>query len=194
MTSFDLSTVQDIIWHHVGRVMRSTSSRFPVRRDDLVQAGRIGAWYAWRSYRPTADASWRTWAEIWIRAYVEREAWGATHSRGGAAAEGRRNAISLDRALTTNDGETRTVADVVPDPAPSPETRVGDAEVLARVQRCLAWPARTDSRINTPRAVALNLGGMSLRDVAKLEGVSFQAVSLQVRQRLVKAREVREAA
>ena len=194
MTSFDLSTVRDIILHHVGRVMRSTSSRFAVRRDDLLQAGRIGAWYAFRSFKSDGGMQWRNWAGTWIKAYVEREAWGAVHNRGGAAAEGRRNAVSLDRALTTNDGETRTVADIVPDPAPSPETRVGDAEVLARVQACLAWPARTDSRINTPRAVALSLGGMSLRDVAKVERVSFQAVSLQVRQRLAKAREVRDAA
>ena len=194
MTSFDLSTVRDIILHHVGRVMRSTSRRFVVRRDDLMQAGRIGAWYAFRSFKADGGMQWRNWAGTWIRAYIEREAWGAVHTRGGAAAEGRRNAISLDRALTVSDGETRTVADVVPDPAPSPETRVGDAEVLARVQACLAWPARTDSRINTPRAVALSLGGMSLRDVAKVERVSFQAVSLQVRQRLAKAREVRECA
>jgi DNA-directed RNA polymerase specialized sigma24 family protein len=189
-----LADVADIIKHNVRRVMNCTPARFAPRRDDLMQAGRIGAFYAWRSYKPTAGASWRTWSGLWIKAYVEREIWGPTHSRGGANAEGRRNAISLDRELTTADGETRTVADVVPDTAPSPETRVGDAEVLARVQRCLAWPARTDSRINTPVAVARSLGGMSLRDVAKLEGVSFQAVSLQVRQRLAKAREVREAA
>jgi len=194
VTSFDLSTVRDIILHRVRRTMRSTSSRFPVRRDDLMQAGRIGAWYAWRSFKPTGGMQWRNWAGTWIKAYIEREAWGAVHNRGGAAAEGRRNAISLDRALTANDGETRTVADVIPDTAPTPEVRFGDAEVLARVQACLAWPARTDSRINTPRAVALSLGGMSLRDVAKVERVSFQAVSLQVRQRLAKAREVRECA
>lgn len=192
--TFDLSTVQDIILHHVGRVMRSTSSRFPVRRDDLLQAGRIGAWYAFRSFKADGGSKWRNWAGVRVKAYVEREAWGPVHTRGGAAAEGRRNAVSLDRELTAADGETRTVADVVPDPAPTPEVRVGDAEVLARVQACLAWPARTDSRINTPRAVALSLGGMSLRDVAKVERVSFQAVSLQVRQRLAKAREVREAA
>lgn len=189
-----LAECNDIIKSNVRRVMDSTSPRFPVRRDDLMQAGRIGVFYAWRSFKPTAGASWRTWAGIWTKAYIEREGWGVQHNRGGAAAEGRRNAISLDRALTVHDGETRTVADVIPDPAPTPEVRVGDAEVLARVQACLAWPARTDSRINTPRAVALSLGGMSLRDVAKVERVSFQAVSLQVRQRLAKAREVREAA
>lgn len=192
--TFDLDSVRDIIKANVRRVMHTTSSRFHVRRDDLMQAGRIGAWYAHRSYRADKAASWRTWAGVWIRAYVEREAWGAVHTRGGANAEGRRNAVSLSRPLTVEDGETRTVADFIADPAPSPETRVGDAEILARVQRCLAWPARTDSRINTPRAVALSLGGMSLREVAKVERVSFQAVSLQVRQRLAKAREVREAA
>jgi len=187
-----LAEVRDALKYHTRRVMRLTTSRFPTRRDDLIQAGRIGAWYAWRAYKPTRGASWRTWADLWIRAYVEREAWGAKQNRDGATAKGRREWRSLDARLSRMDRETW--ADIIPDPAPSPETRVGDAEVLARVQACLAWPARTDSRINTPRAVALSLGGMSLRDVAKVERVSFQAVSLQVRQRLAKAREVREAA
>ena len=191
---FDLSTVQDIILHHVGRVMRSTSSRFAVRRDDLMQDGRVGAWYAFRSFKPNGGMQWRNWAGIWIRAYVERGAWGAVHSRGGANAEGRRNAVSLDCGLTTNDGETRTVADVIPDPRPSPEQRAIDRQALDSVLRVLLAKRGDRSRFNVSRAVRAVVAGEQLRTVARREGVSFQAVDQNVRARLAKARAVREAA
>lgn len=189
-----LSEVSDIIRHHVGRVMRTTSRALAVRRDDLEQAARIGAWRAWESW-DEARSSWRTWASHWVRAYVEREAWGHNHARKGQKAAALRATDSLDREVARVSRERRAMlGDLIPDPAPSPERRAIDAQLLRRVRRKLLASSGPRSRMDGRRAMQRWLSGWSLRDVAKGERVSFQAVSLQMRERLAAARAVMEAA
>lgn len=192
-----LAEVSDIIRHHVARVLRTTSRAYAVRRDDLEQAARIGAWYAFRRYDASHGASWRTWATHWIRAYVEREAWGSTHNRDGEKATGRRATASLDRELPRVHGsgaKRLTLADLIPDPTPSPERRAIDVQTLRLAKRALLAPTGPRSRMDARRAMQRWLSGWNLRDVAKGERVSFQAVSLQMRERLAAARVAVEAA
>jgi len=178
-----LSEVTDIIRAHVGRVIRSTSRRVAVHRDDLEQAARIGAWRAWESWDETRS-SWRTWASHWVRAYVEREAWGETTRRRGEKATALRTTTSLDAPL----------AAVLPSPAPSPEQRAIDAERLRIARRHLLRKQGRRSVMDGRRAMRAWLSGVDMRSIAKREGVSFQAVSLQMRERLESARAALEAA
>ena len=178
-----LSEIADIIRHHVGRVMRTTSRALAVRRDDLEQAARIGAWRAWESW-DEARSSWRTWASHWVRAYVEREAWGETTRRRGEKATALRTTTSLDAPL----------AAVLPSPAPSPEQRAIDAERLRIARRHLLRKPGRRSTMDARRAMRAWLSGVDMRSIAKREGVSFQAVSLQMRERLESARAALEAA
>lgn len=133
-----LTAVADIAKHWVGRTIRTAARRLAVRRDDLEQAARIGAWKAWQSFR--ADlSSWRTWASKWIRAYVEREAWGSQAQRRSPKFEARLSMRSLDAVLRVSESGTPTTRlDRLHSPAPSPERVASDRETARLAPRYAA--------------------------------------------------------
>jgi len=185
-----LSAVSDIASHWVGRTIRAASRRLAVRRDDLEQAARIGAWKAWQSFR--ADlSSWRTWASKWIRAYVEREAWGSQAQRRSPKFEARLSMRSLDAVLRVSESGTPTTRlDRLHSPAPSPERVASDRETARLVRRALLQGTRG----RDVRAMALAYAaGESMPSIAARRGSSIQAVSQQLRPRLLAARAAWEA-
>lgn len=186
-----LAAVADIASHWVGRTLRTTTRRLAVRRDDLEQAARIGAWKAWASFRDGLS-SWRTWASKWIRAYVEREAWGSQAQRRSPKFEARLSMRSLDKRFEhrQRDGQERTLGDLQSSPLPSPERIASDRETLALVRRALL----RGTRGREARAMALAYAaGESMPSIAARRGSSIQAVSQQLRPRLLAARAAWEA-
>jgi len=187
-----LSAVTDIASHWVGKTLRTTTRRLAVRRDDLEQAARIGAWKAWQCFRDGLS-SWRTWASKWIRAYVEREAWGSQAQRRSPKFEARLSMRSLDKRLERRqgqDGHEKTLGDLQSSPLPSPERIASDRETLAIVRRALL----RGTRGRGVRAMALAYAaGESMPSIAARRGSSVQAVSQQLRPRLLAARAAWEA-
>lgn len=186
-----LAAVADIASHWVGRTLRTTTRRLAVRRDDLEQAARIGTWKAWQSFRDELS-SWRTWASKWIRAYVEREAWGSQAQRRSPKFEARLSMRSLDKYFERRqrDGHERTLGDLQSSPLPSPERIASDRETLTIVRRALL----RGTRGREVRAMALAYAaGESMPSIAARRGSSIQAVSQQLRPRLLAARAAWEA-
>lgn len=182
--------VADLAAHWVKRTLRTASRRLAVRRDDLEQAARIGVWKAWLSFRDDLS-SWRTWASKWIRAYVEREAWGSQRQRRSPKFAARLTMRSLDADLRkTEQGGPVTLADRLQSLGPSPERIVADREALAIVRRALL----RGTRGRDVRGMALSyVAGESMPAIAARRGSSIQAVSQQLRPRLLAARAAWEA-
>lgn len=186
-----LAAVADIASHWVGRTLRTTTRRLAVRRDDLEQAARIGTWKAWQSFRDGLS-SWRTWASKWIRAYVEREAWGSQAQRRSPKFAARLSMRSLDKRFERRqrDGQEKTLGDLQSSPLPSPERIASDRETLAIVRHALLRGTR-DRKV---RVMALAyVAGESMPSIAARRGSSIQAVSQQLRPRLLAARAAWEA-
>lgn len=191
-----LASCRRLIGSRIRQCLRATHAHLAVDADDLHQAARVGVWYAWRSYDATRGASFATWAEKWIRAYVEREAWGVHHARRGPKATLRNNTVSLEMMLRGRhaDGRKAVLADVVPDPKPSPERILADRQRLAIARSVLLAKSPRGARFDVRAAMRRHLNGEGLRSIAADVGVSFQAVSLHVTKRREFARALVEAA
>jgi len=175
-------------WGVVGRFAAKAVSAGALTRDEAEQAGRLGVWRAWQTY-DARKASWRTYATLWVRAYVYREA-GFDHTFDRPKAVAERATLRLDAPAG---GEARTLGEVVPCPRPSPEAVLLQVESVRRMVSALRRPPgrlrRRSARFDVGGiAVEVCADGLTHAEAAARFGVTRQAVQQAVAERVRLAR------